>query len=284
MADPVNAVTNAETGSRWYIHPITGERFISVTTVLDQVAKFGIPGWAAKLAATAAFDRAPWLALVATEGIEACNADGDDACGQCRACAVFWLADRHNVARKHAADVGSRLHEAAEQHAVFGPGGSVDADIQPYLDWYVRWMDVWKPEFVATEATVLSRKYGYAGTLDKIIQLNHPDLLPPAFKALAGLNLVGDTKTVNYLDVTKGWQVIAYSKAETILLDDGTEIPMPEIGGGLIVRVKPDRLQVRKVEITEQNFAYFIHLLRVTEGLSAGLNTVLSRPYTLKEK
>jgi len=40
---------------------------------------------------------------------------------------------------------------------------------------------------------------------------------------------------------------------------------------------------MREVHLTAENFQYFIHLLRVVEGLSAGLNTVLSRPVTLKE-
>ncbi len=40
---------------------------------------------------------------------------------------------------------------------------------------------------------------------------------------------------------------------------------------------------MREVYLTDANFQNFIHMLRVVEGLSAGLNTVLSRPVTLKE-
>lgn len=282
MSGPANAVTDTETGSRWYVHPITGERFISVTTVLGSIAKYGLPSWSANLTAEAALDRAEWLHGVADYGIDSCNAKGDDACGECKACALVWLADRHNVERDKAASIGTRLHDAADKHTLFGPGGTVDDEVQPFLDGYMRWVAAWKPEFVASEMTVISRKWGYAGTLDWIARFEQANL-PAKFKHLAGLNLVGDTKTGKHMDIPKGWQVTAYSKADAVLLPDGTEQPMPEIGGGLLLHLRPTVVQVREVHVTEPNFAHFRHTLRVAEGLSAGLNTVLSRPFTLKE-
>lgn len=281
MSNPPNAQTDEATGSRWYIHPRTGERFISVTTVLGYVAKFGLPGWAAKLTAEAAFRYVNEISRALAH--DPCNSTGEDACGLCRPCFIGWLANRHNEERDRAASVGTRLHEAAEQRVLFGPGAAVDEEIRPLLDWYVRWLEAWKPEFVATEMTVISRKYGYAGTLDKIVRLSQPDLLPPSFQPLVGLNLVGDTKTGKHVDIINGWQVNAYAHADAVLLPDGSEEPMPQIGGGLIVHVRPDKLQVRRVEVNRPNFARFIHLLRVADGLTAGLNTVLSRPFTLKE-
>src|SRR5204863_6726256 len=100
--------------------------------------------------------------------------DTDDGCGQCHACAIAWLSSRHDEERDRAADLGSRLHQAAEVYALFGPGAAVDDDVAPLLKRYAAWLDAWQPEFIATEATVISRKYGYAGTLDKIVRLNDP--------------------------------------------------------------------------------------------------------------
>lgn len=265
---------------RWYIHPITGERFRSVTTALSDIAKYGLIDWAAGLTAKAAFERLDWLNRVADA--DNCNSTKtDDACGECPACCIAWLASRHEEVRDDAAELGRKLHDAAEEHALWGPGASIDPQVQPFFDQWLRWRDAWQVEFEATEMTVISRKWGYGGTLDTILRVDNADLLPKQFRHLAGLPVCGDYKTGKSVDIPKGWQVVAYSKADAVLLKDGTELPMPEIKGGMVIHIRPDKLQVREAHITEANFANFIHVLGMAEALDAGLNTVLSRPYTL---
>jgi hypothetical protein len=281
--NPVNSETDKDSGNRWYIHPVTGERFISVTTVLGNIAKFGLTPWAAKLSATAAFDRLPLLNRASRAPI--CNSTKtDDACGACRDCVTYWLADRHNQVRDDAADLGVKLHDVAEQDALFGEGAQVDADVKPFVEQFRKWRTRYRPEFLASEMTVISRKWGYAGTLDAILRFTEASKLPKQLTHLTDLPLCNDWKTSKSVDLVKGWQVVAYSNADFVLLPDGTELPMPEIKGGLIVHIRPDRVQMREVYVTDANFQYFIHMLRVVEGLSAGLNTVLSRPVTLKEE
>ena len=282
---PVNSETS-KAGSRYYIHPVTGERFISVTTVLGNIAKFGITPWAAKLSATAAFDRLP--ALVRASRLPVCNSTKTgDACGNCRDCVTYWLADRHNQVRDDAADLGVKLHDVAEQDALLGEqdallgeGAHVDEDVRPFVEQYRRWRNTFQPEFHASEMTVISRKWGFAGTLDAIASIAK---MPAPLAHLSGLPCCIDWKTSKSVDLVKGWQVIAYANADAVLLPDGTELPMPDIKGGLIVHIRPERVQMRQVHLTPENFQYFIHLLRVVEGLGAGLNTVLSRPVTVKE-
>ncbi len=280
--EPIHAETSAD-GSRWYPHPITGERFRSVTTALSRIAKFGLADWAARLASEAAFDRLPWVIRCSRN--PDCNATKtDNACGQCRPCAILWLSNRGNDVRDEAGSIGTRLHEAAEQISLFGEGAQIDEEVQPFVDQYLRWREAFQPEYLATEMTVISRKWGYAGTLDKIIRLPAGPTLPKEFAHLADLPLVGDYKTSKNLDIPKGWQVVAYANADAVLLPDGSEEPMPEIKGGLVVHIRPDKVQTREVYLTDANLAYFIHALRLAEGLDAGLNTVLSRPLTLKDK
>lgn len=275
---PINSETSAE-GARYYIHPITGERFISVTTVLSHIAKFGLVPWAAKLSATAAFDRLPML--VRASRMPLCNSTKtDDACGGCRDCLTYWLADRHNQVRDDAADLGIKLHDIAESDTLFGEGAQVDDDVRPFVEQFRRWRTAYQPDFLASEMTVISRKWGYAGTLDAILRI---DAMPKQLAHLNDLPCCTDWKSSKSVDIAKGWQVVAYSNADAVLLPDGTELPMPEIKGGLIVHIRPERVQMREVYLTDQNFQSFIHMLRVVEGLSAGLNTVLSRPVTLKE-
>lgn len=282
-AGPANAETDDATGHRWYIHPRTGERFISVTTVLSHISKFGLPAWSARLSAEAAFDRLPWL--IRASRTPACNATKtSDACGNCRDCVTYWLADRHNQVRDDAADRGRRIHEAAEQLELFGEGAHVDDDIAPYVQQYRRWRTLYRPEFLATEMTVISRKWGYAGTLDGILRFPEDSPLPKSLKHLAGLPLCDDIKSGRHVDKPNGWQVTAYKMADAVLLPDGDELPMPEIRGGLILHVRPERVQMREVHTTDENFAYFVHMCRVVEGLGASLNSVLSRPVTMPKE
>jgi hypothetical protein len=276
---PANSETSKETGDRYYLHPTTGERFISVTTVLSNIAKFGITPWAARLSATSAFDRLPLLNRASRAPL--CNlTKTDEACGACRDCVTFWLADRHNVVRDEAADLGVKLHDVAESDALFGEGAHVDDDVKPFVEQYRRWVKAYKPTFEASEMTVISRKWGYAGTLDAIFSIA---AMPEKLAHLSGLPLCCDWKTSKSVDRVKGWQVVAYANADAVLLPDGTELPMPEIKGGLIVHIRPEKVQMREVHLTDANFQYFVHMLRVVEGLNAGLSTVLSRPVTLKE-
>jgi hypothetical protein len=284
---PATAVDDRD-GNRWYIHPTTGERFISVTTVLGNIAKYGLTGWAARLAAEAAFDRLPWLNRASRTDV--CNSTGtDNPCGACRDCVTYWLADRHNQVRDDAADLGRKLHDAAEHDALFGVHDdlAIDDDTQPLVEAYREWRDRYQPVYEATEMTVLSRKWGYAGTLDAILHFTKGSRLPKGLAHLVDVPICVDYKTSRSVDITKGWQVVAYSKADAVLLPDGTELPMPRIDGGMILHFRrPDdthptwRTQMREVHVTDANHSFFVHMLRVVEGLAAGLNTVLSRPVT----
>lgn len=244
MAAPKHAETDA-TGQRWYVLN-TGERFMSVTTVLGYVTAFGLLDWAAKLAAEAAIDE-PDRVLAAAD-TEPCNATkSDNACGVCRACVIAWLANRHNEVRDAAGDRGTRLHEATAHYDLFGEGGHVDDDVQPLFTNYRDWLGHYRPEVVATDVTVISRKWGYAGSLDKIIRFGENARLPKKWKHLRGLNLVLDEKTGKHVGIKEGWQVTAYSRADTVLLPDGSEEPMPAIGGGLILHNRADKIQAREV-------------------------------------
>ncbi len=287
---PANA-TEDQAGNRWYIHPLTGERFVSVTTVLSNISKYGLTDWAAGLAAGAAFDNLPRLnRAVRTDD---CNSTStDNACGMCRPCVTYWLADRHNQVRDDAADLGLQLHDVAENDALFGVHDDyeIQPGTRPVVDAFREWRDRYQPVYEASEMTVLSRKWGYAGTLDAILRFGEASRLPKQFAHLVGLPLCVDYKVTKAVDITKGWQVVDYWKADAVLLPDGTELPMPEIKGGLILHIRrPDDThpkwwtQMREVHVTDANHAYFINMLRVVEGLSSGLNSVLSRPVTTKD-
>lgn len=280
MSEPFFADTDAS-GSRYYVLD-TGERFISVTTVLSYIAKPYLVPWAAKLAAEAALDN-PERVFAAAE-TPSCNTRGEDACGLCRACVAAWLADRHNAVRDDAGVRGTKLHEAAEHREKFGPGGTVDDDAAPFFEAYVNWADRAKPEILAAEMTVVSRKWGMAGTLDNLMRFGADSELPKALEHLRGKVLLVDKKTSKNIDYTHGWQVNGYSLCETAVMADGSEVDTPAVDSGLILHIRPESeggVKMREARINPLNQAAFIHTLRMAERATAPLGDVLSRPAQL---
>lgn len=286
MSEPFFADTDFD-GSRYYVLN-TGERFISVTTVLSHIAKPYLVPWAAKLAAEAALDNAE--RVFAAADTPACNTKGENACGLCRTCVRDWLANQHNAVRDGAGARGTKLHEAAEHREKFGPGGTVDEDAAPFFEAYVNWADRAKPEILAAEMTVVSRKWGHGGTLDNLMKFGADSELPKELEHLRHRVLLVDKKTSKNVDYTQGWQVNGYSLCETAVMPDGSEITVAkkyDIASGLILHIRPESeggVKMREAHINPLNQAKFIHTLRMAEGATAPLGSVLSRPASLPKK
>lgn len=283
MSEPFFADTDAA-GSRYYVLN-SGERFISVTTVLSYIAKNYLTDWAAGMAADAALDNAEQVFTAADT--PSCNTKGDDACGLCRTCVREWLANRHNAYRDAAGDRGTKLHEASEHRELHGPGGTVDEDAKPFFDAYVNWADRARPEILAAEMTVVSRKWGHAGTLDNLMRFGDDSELPAALEHLRHKVLLVDKKTSKSISFEHGWQVNGYSLCETAVMQDGTEVPTPAVDSGLILHIRPESeggVKMREAHINPLNQAKFIHTLRMAEGATVPLGSVLSRPASLPKK
>lgn len=280
MSTPVLA--DDSRGQRWYTHPLTEERFLSVTSALGYVSRFGLTDWAAKLAAEAAMRRA--TDIVTATFLSPCNARPGEECGRCSPCITAWLASRHKVVRDTAADLGSRFHEAAEAHTLGGPAATVDADVRPFFDAYTAWSDCIQPEIEAAEATVINRAFGYAGTLDAVMVLPEGADLPKSMQHLRGKRLIVDFKTGKNVGAQAAWQLAAYRFAEAVLLPDGNEEPVPAVDGGLILHIRPEGVQMREAHIGPKTFNKFLHALRVAEGVMAPLGESLSRPARLTKK
>lgn len=286
MSEPFFADTDAA-GSRYYVLN-SGERFISVTTVLSYIAKNYLTDWAAGMAADAALDNAERVFTAADT--PSCNTTGDDACGLCRNCVRFWLANRHNAYRDAAGARGTKLHEASEHRELHGPGGTVDEDAAPFFEAYVNWFDRARPTVLATEMTVVSRKWGVAGTLDNLMVFGDESELPKALEHLRHKVLLVDKKTSKSVSFEQGWQINGYSLCETAVMPDGSELLVADeydIASGLILHIRPESegdVKMREAHINPLNQAAFIHTLRMAERAIAPLGSVLSRPASLPKK
>lgn len=254
---PVNADTNPETGARWYIHPVTGERFVSVTTILQVVAKEALPYWAAKVTAEYALSNLPKL-VKATRRMP-CDMKGDDRCGLCLDCVALELRRTPDRERDAAADRGTRIHHVAEQHVLSGEVIGHHDDIAASVKQFLRFRDQFQPTYEASELTVLSRTHGYGGTLDAIARLGW---CPPKYRDLAGVPMVIDTKSGKGCYRDYALQLAAYRHADVVLLPDGTEQPMPKTHEiGALLHVRPEDYWVRPVQIGERTFNAFLGVL-----------------------
>lgn len=254
MSAPATAVRyEDEQGSRYYIHPATGEELLSVTTILGATeGKPWLQKWAAKLAAQYAVAHHDEVGKVIRE-------EGRDA-------AVTLLKDQARLLRERKADAGSYVHAVIEALILWaaspeGRGSDIalpdlpehlaDADydgqpLEQVVDWmvsgFLAFVSTFNPVFEAAEMAVYHRGLGVAGTLDSIIRL--PNMALTADGRIVGaprpLRLCVDAKTGKNLDVTVREQLAAYRRMREALMPLGEVASMPETDGAALLHLRPE--------------------------------------------
>jgi hypothetical protein len=135
-----------------------GPWYPSVTTILGIKDKPALVGWAKRETAACAVRNLPMLSRMAETG-------GPTA-------AIDWLRRIPDYRRDSAADLGTRMHAAAEALAR-GEDLSVELDVLPYVDAYVQqFLRVFEPRFLEVETTVCSTRYEYGGTADAFAEID----------------------------------------------------------------------------------------------------------------
>lgn len=217
---------------RYYTDPAGGPDLVSVTNVLDTAVNksMALVPWGVKLTVEHIFDN--WFAI-------ARRVLGD------RTTLTKEIKAIHRDARERAADLGDRVHAAAEARLLRAPIAD-DPEVAPYLAQFDLWLASWGVDFdkhvEATECTVLHRRLGYAGTGDLLIWLptgpaDRPELWLIDYKSSA-------TRRASSVYPENTLQLAALRYAETVLLPDDTEQPMPKIErtGVLNLRAKSHAL------------------------------------------
>jgi hypothetical protein len=263
----------------------TQERFLRVSTALELVGdKDGLQRWGTGLTADAALNELPKL-IRATRTQECgntykrCQHDHRQQCAtcpcqKCYTCVRKWLANRHYAESARRADEGTRVHDVAEWWVL--NGGAVrgyDPDIAVYVEQWLKWAadygltpDSWE----LSEATVINRTHGYAGTLDGIITFRADatrlaaelvaKVLQLLMSQVAGksIRMVVDVKSREKEEARlyedHALQQAGYRFAEVVRLRDGREFPMPATDGAVIVQVRPDGYLCEPVVADEVTF------------------------------
>lgn len=264
----------------------TDERFWSVTTLIGALDKPALLYWAAEQTALQAVAVAGTLERrVAEEGEEA---------------VVKWLRDarfRKPRGVRSATELGTAVHDAIESYALSGTRPTVDDEVLPFLDAFDRWAQVWQPKYLAAEAAVYNRTYGYAGTLDAIVELD-------------GMSLIVDTKTTRSDVDSRGnpstpypevaLQLAAYRHAELLATFRArrTEImrrryyliseveveecvPMPAVDGAAVIHITPNRCTAYPVRADDAVFQAFLFTMEAFRWQQQLAKTVIGPPLEL---
>lgn len=245
---------------RYYTDPnpaFEGALWPSVTNVLGtSIAKPALVPAAAKEVAEYAMDHLPAL-VKASRDPETAKA------------ALKDLKSRAKVVWDAAADRGTHLHHLAEAHLLGLPKPQVPDDVLPLFEHYLQFLTDFDVDLngAISEASVVNRTVGYAGTLDIVTPL-HTDLDPEPVSWLI------DVKSSLKHPVTQLWpenpyQLAALRHAETIWLPNGQEEPMPRTQRCGILNVRPWGYALMVVEAGAREFAAFKAALANTKHLHA---------------
>lgn len=211
----------------WYY--LNDRRYVSVTTVLQALAKPALVPWAARTAAEAVLeDPATYSTAEAAASV------------------IYRKRDA-------AADRGSLIHSLAEATA---RGADIDIVGIPeaargYARAFQAWTRTMQPTALFTEANVYSDRHGYAGTTDLI-----------AVFADKQVRLV-DFKTTGDLYREVGLQLEAYRQADFIVphVGEPRRIPIPPVAETAAVLLRPDGTY--EYRTMRGDLDVFLSLLRV---------------------
>jgi hypothetical protein len=190
---PRNARTDPETGLRFYTWE--GREYPSVTSIRNLA---GMPHPLAQWRTNQVIERA----MVEYDTLGRMLGESPPKAVE------QWLRKAANAKRDAAADLGKRVHDAAEKGLSLS---KAPADIAPHLRWYYQWLDDSKIEIELRERQVFNLDVGYAGTFDLI------GTIP---RKRETRRWMVDLKTGGGTYIEHALQVEAYARAKFVGEDD----------------------------------------------------------------
>jgi hypothetical protein len=267
------------------------QRFRSVTGATSRWDKDGLQVWAALLAAQEAFEIMTLMA--ASIFIQECGRSWHTRCGiphdwdvrcpdcrcrECSPCLTRHLRDRSRAESARRMDEGSRIHAIADHWSKVGLWLEPEDDIVAYIESFKRFVADYglRPEdWEMAEARVINRTHGYAGTLDALVWIRRgraklaDDFLdrltkdgePRVQQALVLIDYKSREKEDRAVFMDMPLQLAGYRFAETIVLADGTELPMMQVDAAAVIQIRPDQAQLIPMLVEEPEFKSFLALL-----------------------
>jgi hypothetical protein len=221
MSKFVPPLQRIETAKGHYYKDGNGNRIPGVTTILgDGIPKPALINWAANATAEWAVDHFDELTeMTYSQRLKTLQG------------ARYAVTDK---AKKK----GTVVHGYAERLVKGEKVDGVPDELRGHVEAYVRFLDEFEVEPVVVEASIVSYRYGYAGTLDLIAELTDPTdgerrrLLLDAKTNEKGI--FGETPL----------QLAAYRYADFYLDADGKEQPMIEVAGCGAILISSETAQL----------------------------------------
>lgn len=247
---------------RWPPQPPHDLEVVSVTAALSNgLPKPFLIGWAAKKTAECAVEDHELIgAMLAKRGGERMAIDHlkgsryrDSSLKADRGTIVHAAIESYLDGKPLSrSDLEDRLEEARIPRTLWkGAAGMVAAAMEFLFEQ--------EPEVLHSEATVYSRQHGYAGTADLIVRMRVGKSTRP---------VVVDFKTSPRIYDETGLQLCAYSRADFVGHNDGTEEPLPKgIKDGIAVCLKPSgKYEPVPFALTDDLFEVFLAAKTVAVG------------------
>jgi hypothetical protein len=255
---------------RYYADPnpaFDGALYPSVTNILGTaINKPVLVPWSAKITAEYAMDNLPRLVKASRD-----PKTRDEMLKEVKAQVRF--------AREDAADLGSRVHASADAHNL-GLPMDPDPDVARFTRQYLAWLAEWGVDIArdveASEASVVHRDAGYAGTFDLLVWLRS------GLKRERELWLI-DFKTSSTRGAESVYedhvlQLAALRFAKTVWLRSGLEEPMPAAHRTAVLNLRKTTYALMEVPADRAAFGAFQGALSLTKYLHAlDLKTAAAR-------
>ena len=249
-------------------------RFWSSTTILGVLDKAGLIYWAAEETAIAALDNADLVAHMAEK------AGRDEALKWLTGARFRKKPDGRGGQLMSAADLGTAVHKACEEYALTGRRpADVHWEVEPYLDQFDRWLDVFQPTYLAAEMTVYSPTYGYAGTSDGILSIDGVPLIIDYKTTRRSFDKQGkpthpypeaclQVASYRWADLAAVWHPRRYEhfRRRYYLLspqERAAAVPVPPVDGGLVIHITPEHCVAYPVRCDYDVFERFLFVQEV---------------------
>lgn len=241
-------IRRVDTAKGHYYKDAAGQRVPGVTTIQDNgVPKPALINWAGDATAEYAIDH--W----------------DDLAQMPPAARLKRLKGARYEAKDAAARRGTEVHTAADQ-LLAGKSVKVPEEIAGHVESYARFLDEFKVEPVHVEFSVVSYKWGYAGTGDLCAWLTLPDkgrVLTLDDLKTSRSGIFGDTAL----------QLAGYRFADVWVID-GKEIEPLKVEYCFGIHVRSDGYDLIPVEVGEPEFKDFLYAQRIGQFVARSRDLV----------
>lgn len=284
----------------------------SVTTIIGALDKPALLYWTGEETARAAIrQQSTWRGM-----LDDCDTDCTHT--SARDCAaVRWLRDARFRRPKDllsSTDLGSAIHALCEEYALTGVrpdaeriatevrsrgGNTVKVNLEvtvlsAMLDRFDGWLQRFTPSYQATEVTVYSPTYGYAGTADGFVTVDGFRAIIDYKSSREPYDSQGKPKTpypevalqlaayrwAEYAAVWRPRRVEKFRRRYYLLsaAERAMAEPVPEVDGGLCIHITPESCEAFPVRCDRAVHQQFLFVLEAARFVFETSKTVIGEP------